>query len=104
MERLTSDKLHINSILFAVMCNFIPQCGEIVTKEVTEYLRAVFDKLAELEDLEEQGLLVRVVRCKDCKHFIKVPPTGYTGCELHEHLMSTNGYCSWGELKESEDE
>ena len=27
------------------------------------------DKLAEYETAEEQGLLVEVIRCKDCKHF-----------------------------------
>ena len=49
-----------------------------------------FRKLAHYEDLEEQGSLIEVVRCKDCVMESTCVHTQYQGEE---------GYCSIAELK-----
>ena len=42
--------------------------GEII-KAYSDYnVREIINKLADYEDAEEQGLLIKVVRCKDCKY------------------------------------
>jgi hypothetical protein len=41
MERL--DKLQANSILFGIMCNFQPHCGEERAKEAREFVKNAFD-------------------------------------------------------------
>lgn len=63
MERLTKDKLYLNSILFGVMCNFSPYCGENMAKEVRDFLTKVFNKLTYFEELSEQEKLL-VLPCK----------------------------------------
>lgn len=71
-EKLTHDKIYLNSIIFGVNCNFIPQCGEERTKEATEFLRKAFDRLAELEDKLEQNIIIELP-CKrgDTVYFIQ---------------------------------
>lgn len=60
MDRLTSDKIQLNAILFAIMTNFTPICGEDRAKEARDIVSKIFDRLTEYEDLEEQGLLIRL--------------------------------------------
>ena len=65
--------------------------------------QTAIDKLAHYEDLEEQGRLIEVVRCKECWRYDT--GAGYDGwglCELYDQDRKDNDYCSFGELKELE--
>lgn len=48
-------------------------------------------ELQQYKELEEQGRLIEVVRCKDCRH--------EQYCKQAQHL-GADGYCSKAELKE----
>ena len=51
----------------------------------------------------EVGILVEVVRCKDCKHMKYAIDKAKNGmCGVHSALIIMNGndYCSYGERKE----
>ena len=56
---------------------------------------SVMNKLAHYEDLEEQGRLIEIIRCKDCRHEQYCRQAQYLGAD---------GYCSKAELKELEGE
>ena len=43
---------------------------------------------------------VPVVRCKDCKHYLKL--TFYAVCTKHDLVVELNDYCSDGERRVSE--
>ena len=60
------------------------------------------DKLAHYEDLEEQGRLVKVIRCKDCIRYSDEYVVGAGWCDEHEHLTNDDDYCSYavGRLSE----
>ena len=62
------------------------------TKEFTALLKKV-----------ENGELVEVVRCKDCKHMV-VSATGYRWCNVWQNIqtMGDDGYCCFGERREGE--
>lgn len=49
-EKLTEDKVYLNSIRFGIQVNFPPHCGREKTKEVDDFIRNVFDRLAAYED------------------------------------------------------
>lgn len=89
IEKLTKDKVYLNSIIFGVNCNFIPQCGEKRTKEATEFLRKAFDRLAELEDKLESGLLVELP-CKLGDDIFYIEPNTLKICPLRVQGMSIN--------------
>jgi hypothetical protein len=69
-------------------------------------------RLQELENKVEDGEIVEVVRCKDCKHWLNegYDPIinrhfGSCTCEYWEHPTeyfetAENDYCSYGERKE----
>ena len=58
------------------------------------------DKLAEYEDLEEQGKITKVVRCRDCD----VPHNKWTGCPKLSGLVTPpDFYCAFGRPKITED-
>lgn len=69
----------------------IARCGEIRYGSFCEdgycSQRKVWERLKHYEDLEEQGQIVYVVRCKDCKH--------RQSC----NLMIDDDFCSDGERK-----
>ena len=46
--------------------------------------------------------VVEVVRCKDCKYYVKPSRFGY--CDRHSAgvRVTQRDYCSWGERKEAE--
>ena len=49
---------------------------------------------------------VEVVRCKDCKHWLKdvAGCTDFVGrCEFANYMVGATGYCSYGERKDSDD-
>lgn len=54
-------------------------------------------------DKERYGEYVKVVRCKDCKHFEPTKDT-FGACEMLTTYMHNNGYCSWGERKDEVEE
>ncbi len=49
-ERLTADKVYLNSIRFGIQVNFPPHCGHEKAKEVDDFVKNVFNRLAEYED------------------------------------------------------
>lgn len=64
-------------------------------------IRMVMERLAELEDAIEQGELVEVVHCAECKHlmfsdFQGECSRGYLG------IVMPNSYCIRGERKDGE--
>ena len=62
-------------------------------------------KLQHYEDLEEQGKLVNVIRCKDCiRHGDEyiAGADGISWCDEHEHLTDDDDYCSYAVAKLSE--
>lgn len=68
-------------------------------------IQKAVDKLAHYEDMEEQDRMIEVVRCKDCSQYDT--GAGYDGwglCELYDQDRKDNDYCSFGELKELENE
>lgn len=79
MDRLTDDQLYLNSIHFAVLCNFTPFCGEERAKETNEFLKKVFANLkayevtgltpSEIMEIKAKmdGEYEKVVRCGECK-------------------------------------
>lgn len=52
-------------------------------------------KLAHYEDLEEQGKLAEVIRCKDCIRYGDEYVVGAGWCDEHEHLTNDDDYCSY---------
>ena len=80
-------------------CNSV--CEQYVCSECPIY--EAFVKLAHYEDLEEQGRLVKIIRCKDCiRHGDEHIGAGW--CYEHEHLTNDDDYCSYavGRLAEME--
>jgi hypothetical protein len=47
---LTADKVYLNSIRFGIQVNFPPHCGHEKAKEVDDFVKNVFDRLAAYED------------------------------------------------------
>jgi hypothetical protein len=50
MDKLTNDKIYLNSIHFGIMTNFTPVCGRERATEANGFLKKAFDKLTEYED------------------------------------------------------
>lgn len=64
-------------------------------------IREMVKKLADYEDAEEQGLLVKIqCHCKDCKHW-KDEVAGCTEhvkvCDIGGYMVGENGYCLYAE-------
>lgn len=53
-------------------------------------------------DLEEQGRLVEVIRCKDCIRYGDEYVVGAGWCDEHEHLTNDDDYCSYAVAKLAE--
>ena len=53
------------------------------------------NKLGHYEDLEEQGRLAEVIRCKDCIRYGDEYVVGAGWCDEHEHLTNDDDYCSY---------
>lgn len=65
---------------------------------------AVLNKMLEEEMIALPQDYVKVVRCKDCKHYIvEGITTQYGWCHEYKHSVDEDDYCSYGERrKESE--
>lgn len=62
--------------------------------------RKVYEKLAHYEDLEEQGRLIEVVKCKDCSCFEEITDAyNYYFCNRYGGIVTENDYCSRAEAK-----
>ena len=68
--------------------------------EIIVTIDGALRKLAHYEDLEEQGRLIEVVRCKDCTRCWK--DTIYNRLICEGHIVQPNDYCSYAKLKELE--
>ena len=56
-------------------------------------------------DAEHSVNAVEVVRCKDCKHWLKdfVGCTEHIGrCEWAGYMVGANGFCNYGERREDD--
>ena len=63
-------------------------------------IRDAFNKLAHYEDLEEQGRLIEVVKCKDCSCFEEITAAyNYYFCNRYGGIVTENDYCSRAEVK-----
>ena len=51
-----------------------------------------------------QNKYVKVVRCRDCKHYVKAELLhGWNDfCGLFESVITPDGFCAWAERKEGE--
>lgn len=65
----------------------------------------IYEKLAEYEDLEEQGLLLRLpCHCRDCKHVDYVGCAGTTCyCKKNGAFMQEDDFCKYAEKDEAEE-
>ena len=80
---------------------------ELDNKE-NEGLQTVFDRLCELEEKIEKGELLEVVRCKDCKAFVRNEGVDPNLGDCYRYgigcirIMSIDDFCSKGERREGE--
>ena len=93
-KRLTADKVYLNSIRFGIQVNFPPHCGHEKAKEVDDFVKNVFDRLAEYED---SGLspeeVQELAKAKADGRMVVLPETGigdlsdgyHTFNELYHH-------------------
>ena len=70
------------------------------------YAEDICERLAELEDKIEQGTLIEVVRCKDCrfleeKHYEDEGEKPYVKlvCKLLKKQIQPNDFCSYAEKR-----
>ena len=115
-ERLTADKVYLNSIRFGIQVNFPPHCGHEKAKEVDDFVKNVFDRLAAYEDsnlspdevqelakAKAEGRLVEVVRCGECRHYNTTGCSDGCGwCENMDRGVFDEHYCSRGERRKKE--
>lgn len=76
--------------LYGEECPWYKNCHE----------RQIFEKLKHYEDLEEQGRLIEVVKCKDCSCFEEITAAyNYYFCNRYGGIVTENDYCSRAEAK-----
>lgn len=112
MERLTfkkrfeyyNPKEETTTILADNYTYIVEPYGDIPINQHYYIVGEAINKLAEYEDAEEQGLLVKVeCHCKDCVHW---SDCGYSicteyakVCKLGGYMVGKNGYCVYAEKK-----
>ena len=75
-------------------------CGEECPWYKNCHERLIFERLKYYEDLEEQGRLVEVVKCKDCICFEEITNAyNYYFCNRYGGIVTENDYCSRAEIK-----
>ena len=74
-----------------------------LTGRGTFSVAAIYDKLAQYEDADERGELVRVVRCEDCKYWEQATPNSGNCNRALEITAYANDFCSYGERREETD-
>lgn len=73
--------------------------ADSVSREGYEEVKAYMDTLVDafIEDGEELAKSVKVVRCKDCKHWASAEDYD---CEIHSGAFGADDFCSYGERRE----
>lgn len=75
-------------------------CGEECPWYKNCHERLIFERLKHYENLEEQGRLVEVVKCKDCSCFKEIADAyNYYFCNRYGGIVTENDYCSRAEVK-----
>ena len=90
-------------------------CTKLFDKDFKETMRLIRQGETHLDNLAEGFAeahivirsmpsvdAVKIVRCKDCKHWLKDVPgcTDFVGrCELANYMIGAVGYCVYGERK-----
>ena len=84
-------------------------CGDCIHADICEHLPnlPLFHRNNEAHcvTFKDRENLVEVVRCKDCKHYLK--PQGFCKHDRHEYQtmavpQEENDFCSYGERREGE--
>ena len=100
LEKLYGGKMSLDEVVENL--NRIVQNGE----EKLDYARILTNAEAEKwdkwKDLEEQGRLAEVIRCKDCIRYGDEYVVGAGWCDEHEHLTNDDDYCSYAVAKLAE--
>ena len=100
LEKLYDGKMPLGKVVENL--NRIVQNGE----EKLDYARILTNAEAEKwdkwKDLEEQGRLAEVIRCKDCIRYGDEYVVGAGWCDEHEHLTNDDDYCSYAVAKLAE--
>ena len=100
LEKLYGGKMPLGKVVENL--NRIVQNGE----EKLDYARILTNAEAEKwdkwKDLEEQGRLAEVIRCKDCIRYGDEYVVGAGWCDEHEHLTNDDDYCSYAVAKLAE--
>ena len=76
----------------------------LATSPYLDTLDGSYDKAS--IDLVANGV-VPVVKCRDCKHWLKDVPgcTDFVGrCELANYMVGATGYCVYGDRKADDDQ
>ena len=76
-------------------------------KEKAEPEEVTGEGIVYVQDIDEAPTVdaVEVVRCKDCKHWLKDVPgcTDTVGrCEWANYMVGGSGYCVYGERKDND--
>jgi hypothetical protein len=61
------------------------------------------EKLAHYEDMEEQGRLIEVIRCKDCANCGEDTMFNVLYCQRDGYEVEPEHYCGFAKLKELEE-
>lgn len=110
MERLTIDEaiMHAREVAresknhatytFPSLETYYDECKKCA--EEYEQLAEWLEELKHYKDLEEQGRLIEVVKCKDCSCFEKITAAhNYYFCNRYGGIVTENDYCSRAEAK-----
>lgn len=82
----------------------------IDTDEEIEKGRAKWDSglwIVPEEDLGCDGeyfSYTQIIRCRDCKHYLKETDNRFALCELTIRRAKADGFCAWAERKDNEKE
>ena len=103
-ERHESDRARAEKLRGQILQYGASMChsADDVSREEYEVLEAYVDTLVDalIKNGEELAESVKVVRCKDCKHYIiEGITTQYGWCHEYKHSVDEDDYCSYGERK-----
>ena len=78
--------------------------GMVIVREGDKTIHLDAEALAELYWEVQDEKIVRVVRCKDCKHYYPLTTKVFlpSMCEITKSRTEDNCFCAWGERREGE--
>lgn len=85
-------------------CIYYEACSHFMTSK-NEVIAMNYGHSEERECFKDKSRYVEVVRCKDCKHWLKdvAGCTEFVGhCEWANWMIGETGYCVYGEADENE--